>query len=103
MPSKNHGKKMRPAGAFSTPFWLLLVELLHSTCAKTMRRTQSLELSAAYYSTNPAALGRQSAKICAQANPSLRSFFRGKGRPILYPILSPRAKISRRDITYFPG
>jgi len=61
MPSKNHGKKMRPTGAFSTPPWLLLVELLHSTCAKTMRRTQNLELSAAYYSRFPPRCGRESA------------------------------------------
>ena len=35
----------------------------------------------------------------AKANLRLRAFFRGKGRPLLYPILPPRGEISRRNIS----
>ena len=62
--------------------------------AKTMRRTQSFKLSIANYSKTSAFCGSYSAKI-RTANLRLRAFFRGKGRPLLYPILPPRGEISR--------
>ena len=43
-------------------YWL---KLLHFTRAKTMRRTQCLELSGAHYSKYPTACGRQFAKMYA--------------------------------------
>ena len=63
-----------------------------------MRRTQSLKLSIANYSKTSAFCGHYSAKI-RTANLRLRAFFRGKGRPLLYPILPPRGKISRGNIS----
>ena len=97
MPSKNHGKKMRPTGAFSTPSWLLLVELLHSTCAKTMRRTQSLELSAAYYSRFPPRCGRESA-IFLRWQILAKHLLPWKGQPDpLFHTVATRRNVTRRD------
>ena len=63
-----------------------------------MRRTQSLKLSIANYSKSSALCGRHSAKF-ASANSRPRAFFRGKGRPLLCPILPPRGEISRGNIS----
>ena len=63
-----------------------------------MRRTQSFKLSIANYSKTSAFCGSYSAKI-RTANLRLRAFFRGKGRPLLYPILPPRREISRGDFS----
>jgi len=35
----------------------------------------------------------------ASVNSRLRAFFRGKGRPLLYPILPPRGEISRGNFS----
>ena len=63
-----------------------------------MRRTQSLELSAAYYSIFSPCCGRRFART-SRTDPSLRLFFRGKVSPCLYTILPPRGEISRGNFS----
>ena len=62
-PVRNHGRKSAHRAHSPLRKGSYWSKLLHFTRAKTMRRTQSLELSAAYYSTSPAVFGRQFARI----------------------------------------
>ena len=69
-----------------------------------MRRTQSLEFSGAYYIRIPPRCGRKSKKKSTSGS-RLCLFFRGKGIPVLYTILPPHGKISRRKTntqSFFP-
>ena len=95
MPNENHGKKMRPDG-----------RILHSVSA--------LIGGTSYISPEPKRCAERKVLNCPlqiiakvqpfvgvilqnsqKGNLRLRDFFRGKGRPLLYPILPPRGKISR--------
>ena len=100
MPSKNHGRKMRPADAFYTPSWLLLVELLHSTCAKTMRRTQSLELSAAHYSKSPPVMSENLQHFLRRQIPTKPlPPWKGQTYPLFHTVAS-RRNVTREN--HFP-
>ena len=99
MPNENHGKKMRPDG-----------RILHSVSA--------LIGGTSYISPEPKRCVERKVLNClmriiaklppfvgvilqnsATAYLRLRAFFRGKGRPLLYPILPPRGEISRGNIS----
>ena len=57
-PVRNHGRKSAQWAHSPLRNGSYRSKLLHFTRAKTMRRTQSLELSDAHYSINPTACGR---------------------------------------------
>ena len=95
MPNKNHGKKMRPRGAFSTPSQLLLVETSYiSPEPKRCAERKVLNCLMRIIAKLPPFVG-VILQNSATTNLRLCTFFRGKGRPLLYPILPPRGEISR--------
>ena len=99
MPGKNHGKKMRPKDAFLAPSWPLPYEFptFHRRPKRFAEREVSNCLLRIIAKLSPFA--GVILQKSATANLRLRAFFRGKGRPLLYPILPPRGKISRWNIS----
>ena len=93
MPSKNHGR--RSAHRAHSPLRLSSYwsKLLHFTRAKTMRRTQSSELSGAYYTTKPS----QRTKLCDFLRAAIQASVFSSVERAEQPL--PHTSISRRNVT----
>lgn len=96
--ARNHERRCAHRGAFSTSP-ALAVKFSRFHLSQTMGRTQSLELSDAYYSIISAVCGRQFAKICGRRNATLRLLpWQGQTLPLFHTarcVLKSYAEINK--------